>query len=392
VRIAIDARPALDPRRTGVGEYARRLIRHLPLADPGGREAPGGDEDGTEYVAWYLHARGLFRRRRFFAGIAPNLTEHPSGFPARVFQPVSWRLGVPRLEWLGVDFDALLATNFLPPPTRSRGVVLVVHDLAYERFPETAPQMDARWRRRFRRWLLRCAAVIVPSESARADLLAGHDVDARRVHAIPHGAAPFPNVPSTEVARVRARFGIDGRYALFLGGIEPRKNLEGLLEAFRRADTDAWLVVAGGRVNWIPDAERRLRAAVAALPEVVRGRVVLTGYVSDADKRALLSGAEALAYPSLYEGFGFPVLEAFTAGVPVLTSDASSLPEVAGAAALMVDPHDPAAIAGGLERLLGDPGLRDGLRRAGLERVRRFTWEETARRTAEVLRSAGTRG
>jgi glycosyltransferase involved in cell wall biosynthesis len=120
--------------------------------------------------------------------------------------------------------------------------------------------------------------------------------------------------------------------------------------------------------------------------------VVLTGYVSDADKRALLSGAEALAYPSLYEGFGFPVLEAFTAGVPVLTSDASSLPEVAGAAALMVDPHDPAAIAGGLERLLGDPGLRDGLRRAGLERVRRFTWEETARRTAEVLRSAGTRG
>lgn len=376
MRIAIDARPALDPRRTGVGHYTRQMIRHLPDADP-----------LPEYVAWYLHAKGLFTRRRFFQGIAPNLTERASRFPARVFQPLSWRLGVPRLEWL-LGFDALLATNFLPPATKSRGVVLVVHDLAFERFPETAPQIDRRWRRRFARWLRRSAGVIVPSESARADLLAGRDVDASRVHVIPHGVEPFPDVPPTEVDRVRARFGIGGRYALFVGGIEPRKNLEGLVEAFGTADTDAWLVVAGGPVSWIPEAERRLRAAVAALPESVGRRVVLTGYVSEADKRALLSGAEALAYPSLYEGFGFPVLEAFAAGVPVLTSNAASLPEVAGSAALLVDPDDPEAIRRELERLLADPGLRDGLRRAGLERVRRFTWEETALRTAEVLKAA----
>lgn len=376
MRIAIDARPALDPRPTGVGHYARQMIRHLPAADP-----------LPEYVAWYLHAKGLFTRRRFFGGIAPNLTEHASRFPARVFQPVSWRVGVPRLEWL-VDFDALLATNFLPPATGRRGVVLVVHDLAFERFPETAPQIDRRWRRRFARWVGRSAGVIVPSESAKADLLAGRDVDAARVHVIPHGVEPFPEVPRTEVSRARATFGIGGRYALFVGGIEPRKNLEGLVEGFRNADTDAWLVIAGGPVNWIPEAERRLRSAVAALPEEVRDRVVLTGYVAEADKRALLAGATALAYPSRYEGFGFPVLEAFAAGVPVLTSDASSLPEVAGSAALLVDPNDPAAITRELERLLADPGLRDGLRRAGLERVRRFTWEETAHRTAEVLKAA----
>ena len=381
MRIAIDARPALDPRRTGVGHYTRQMLRHLPAADP-----------LPEYVAWYLHAKGLLSRRRFFDGLAPNLTERPSRFPARVFQPVSWRLGVPRLEWLGVDFDALLATNFLPPTTRSAGVVLVVHDLAYERFPETAPQMDARWRRNFRRWLRRSAGIIVPSQSARRDLLERHDeADAERVHVIAHGAERFEPPSADVVARARERFGIAGRYGLFVGGIEPRKNLRGLVEAFRRARTEAWLVIAGGRTNWIPQEVDRLRDAVAALPPGVRSRVVLTGYVTEVDKRALLAGAEILAYPSLYEGFGFPVLEAFAAGVPVLTSSASSLPEVAGDAALLVDPRDPDAIAHGLERLLEDGGLREGLRRAGTERVRAFRWEETARRTAEVLKAAGAR-
>jgi glycosyltransferase involved in cell wall biosynthesis len=382
VRIAIDARPALDPRRTGVGHYAREMVRWLPRVDP-----------LPEYVAWYLHARGVFSRSRFFAGDDNrSLDEHASRFPARLFQPVSWRLRVPRIEWLGVDADALLATNFLPPPTGSRGVVLVVHDLAFERFPETAPQMDARWRRRFASWLGRCAAVIVPSESARRDLLSHHgDVDPTRVHAIAHGADVFVPPAAGELERVRTAYRVGGRYALFVGGLEPRKNLHGLVEAFRRLDTDAWLVVAGGRVNWIPGESARLERAVASLPVDVRSRIVMTGYVPEADKRALLAGAEVLAYPSLYEGFGFPVLEGFAAGVPVLTSNASSLPEVAGDAAVLVDPRDPGEIASGLGRLLDDAGLRDGLRRAGSERVRAFTWEASARRTAEVLRAAGTR-
>jgi glycosyltransferase involved in cell wall biosynthesis len=379
VRIAIDARPALDPRRTGVGHYTRQIVRHLPAEDP-----------LPEYVAWYLHAKGFLRRQRFFDGTPSNLSEHASRFPARVFQPLSSRLRVPRLEWLGVRFDALLATNFLPPPTRRGGVVLVVHDLAYERFPESAPHMDARWRRAFRRWLGRAAAVIVPSESARRDLLEHHDeVEPDRVHVIAHGAEPFERPPRTQIDRVRERFGIGARYALFVGGIEPRKNLRGLVEGFRRAETDAWLVIAGGRTNWAPGEVERVHAAVDALPAELRRRVVLAGYVAEPDKRALLAGAEALAYPSLHEGFGFPVLEAFAAGVPVLTSNTSSLPEVAGEAALQVDPRDPDAIADGLEILLRDGGLREGLRRAGAERVATFTWERTARRTADVLRAAG---
>ena len=374
MRIAVDARPALDPRRTGVGHYARRLIEHLPAAMP-----------DDEVTAWYLHPRGPFSKHRFFEGT--GATEHASRVPTRVFQPAAWRLGVPRLEWL-VGFDVLLATNFMPPPTKRSCVVLVVHDLAYEVMPETAPHHGAAWRRRFDAWLRQSAAVIVPSVSARADLLDRHEVDDGHVYVVAHGAETFEAPTPAAVEAARERFDIGGRYVLFVGGIEPRKNLHGLVEAFRRVDTDAWLVVAGGQTRWSPGETGRLEIAVARLGEAARRRVRFTGYVSEDHKRALLAGAEVLAYPSRYEGFGFPVLEGFAAGVPVLTSTASSLPEVAGEAALLVDPTDPGEIASGLDRLLSDEDLRRRLRDAGRQRVRGFTWERSAASTAEVLRAA----
>ncbi len=343
-------------------------------------------------MAWYLHAKGLFRPRTFFGdAVASNLSEKASRFPARVFEPVASRLGVPRLEWL-VGFDAVLATNFLPPATRSRGVVLVVHDLAFRVFPGTAPQIDARWLRRFRRWLGDAAAVIVPSGSARDDLVGMERVDEAKVRVVHHGVDRFTPPPPGAIEAAPRRFGVEGPYVLFVGGIEPRKNIAALIDAFARLAPDATLVVAGGRVRWIPEAADRLRSVVEALPQEVRRRIALTGYVSDADKTALTAGAAVLAYPSLYEGFGFPVLEAMAAGVPVLASNVSSLPEVAGDAALLVDPLDPDAIADGLRRLLEDEALRLRLRDAGLARAASFTWEATALKTAEVLRAAGAQG
>jgi glycosyltransferase involved in cell wall biosynthesis len=373
VRIAIDARPASDAEPTGVGHYTRRMLEHLPAAMP-----------SDELVAWHPQAGGSDLPR------APNLTEHVSRIPA-VLEPAWRRLEVPRLEGM-VRFDALLATNFLPPPTRSDGVVLVVHDLAFEVMPEAGPGFGERWRRRFDGWLRRSAAVIVPSSSARADLLERHRLDEGRVHVIPHGADPFEAPTPDEVERVRGRFGIGGPFELFVGGIEPRKNLAALVEAFSRGgDAEHWLVIAGGTTYWAPRGTESLTAQVAALPEGVRRRVVLTGYVSDEEKRALLAGATVLAYPSRYEGFGFPVLEGFAAGVPVLTSSVASLPEVAGDAALLVDPNDVEAIGDGLVRLFGDAALRERLVAAGRERLANFSWERAAGATAEVLRAAAGR-
>jgi glycosyltransferase involved in cell wall biosynthesis len=383
MRVLIDARPALDPRKTGVGHYAREITRHLPIADPEGR-----------YAAWYLHARGLLKPRRFFAGVAPNLSEVASRFPARVFQPVSWRLSVPRVEWLAGGFDVLLATNFLPPPTASKAVVLVVHDLAFRLFPQTAPHHDARWHRRFDGWIADAALVIVPSASAKRDLCEQYAIDEARVEAIHHGvdAHEFRHATQAEVRRVRGAFGIgDAPYALFVGGIEPRKNLETLSRAFGRVPAPARLVIAGGPVRWDPGESDRLDAAVAALSPDARGRVIRTGYVSEPDKVALLSGATLLAYPSRYEGFGFPVLEGFAAGLPVVTSNVSALPEVAGDAAALVDPDDAEEIGIELTRLFEDEDLRNVLRAAGHARVAGFTWEATARATAAALhRAAGT--
>ena len=368
-----------------MGQYAHRLIRHLPHADP-----------QNEYVAWYLHARGLLRPRSFFTDAkAPNLVEKASRFPARIFQPMSWRLGVPRVEWL-VDFDLFVATNFLAPATGHPGrIVPMVHDLAFRRYPETAPHIDARWRRRFAAALQEAPAIMVPSKSVARDLREAYDIGEERIHVIHHGvdADVFAPAPQGAIAAVRERFGIDGPYVLFLGGIEPRKNLETLVRAFARADArDVALVVAGGPVRWFPQAVERLNASIALLPEAVGDRIVMTGYVSERDKLALLSGATALAYPSLYEGFGFPVLEAFAAGVPVLTSNVSSLPEVAGDAAVLVDPGNVDALAAALTELVADEDLRAVLSAAGVSRAARFTWEATARATASVIHQAAMNG
>lgn len=377
----IDARPASGPRGTGIPHYVRRIVRHLPAADP-----------GTDYCAWYLDVRGLFRgRKRFSALELPNLTEKASRIPSRLFQPLSWRLGFPRVEWLAGDSDLLLGTNFLPPRTgRPERAIPVVHDLAFVRLPESAPQFDVGWRRRLERSVEAAAAVIVPSSSARDDLLAWRPVARERVHVVHHGvdADAYAPVPQAGIDAVRRKFGIEGPYVLFVGGIEPRKNLERLIAAFGQLGTSASLVIAGGPVAWLPKAVGRIEEAVAALPDGVQRRILRTGYVAERDKIALLSGATILAYPSRYEGFGFPVLEAFAAGVPVLTSTVSSLPEVAGDAAVLVDPEDTAAIAEGLAELLGDEDLRAMLSAAGVARAARFTWERTAQRTAEVLHGA----
>lgn len=383
-RITIDARPAVDPRRTGVGHYTAALLRHLPQADP-----------ETRYLAWYLDVRGIGRPGRRFAGWSPNLREKAARIPSRAFGPVSVRTGLPKVEWLGGRADLLVATNFLPPPTSSARVVLVVHDLAFDVLPETAPHHNDRWRRLFDRWLRRAAGVIVPSEATKADLLRYHPVDPERVEAIPHGtdADAFRPAPPPEVDDVRRRHGLDGPYVLFLGGLEPRKNLETLVRAFGLLeDRRVALVVAGGPTRWAPDYAECVDRAIADLPSGVRDRVVRTGYVPDEDRRALLSGAEVLAYPSRYEGFGLPVLEGFAANVPVLTSTTSSLPEVAGEAAVLVDPDDPQAIARGLDEVLRDEDLRNVLRAAGTTRVAMYTWERCARTTAAALHRALERG
>ncbi len=384
MRVVVDARAAVFPHKTGVGFYIWHLLRLLPRLDP-----------STTYVAWYLNAGsvlgGLRRPLRELA--APKLVQRATPIPATWFERISERFDVPRVEWFARS-DVLFAPNFVPPPTRSRRLVVTVHDLGFRRFPETAPHGTRWWLARIDRTLARATRIITVSESTRQDLSELYDVEPGRISVIPLGVdrARFRPVDRDATDPVRSRFGLDGPYLLYLGGIEPRKNLPNVLAAFARLGPGLRLVIAGSGVEWNPEGAVLLQEALDSLPPEARRRVVRTGYVSEGDKVALLSGAEALVYPSLYEGFGLPVLEAMACGTPVVTSDRSSLPEVAGGGALFVDPGDPGAIAAAVERVLSDGQLRKQLKETGMERAAGFTWEETARRTAEVLRQAVSEG
>ena len=379
LRVAIDARPAVSPGKTGVGYYTWHLIHDLPRVDP-----------GTTYLAWYLYARRLQGRPLFFRGVRErNFVERWTPFPSRWWWRLEEGYALPRVEWFA-SFDVLWATNFIPPPTRARLVVVTVHDLAYRLYPETAPHTTRRWLGRMDESIRQATGIVVPSESTKRDLVDLYPVDPERV-TVAHLGVDFERyrgISEARVEAVRERFGLRGPYFLFVGGIEPRKNLARLVEAFAVLPEDVSLAIAGGSVHWNPEGRKALRAALDALAPDVRRRVILTGYVTDEEKVALLHGALALAYPSRYEGFGLPVAEALACGTPVLTSNVSSLPEVTGDTAVLVDPDEPDAIAEGMRRLLEDQALREQLARAGPERAALFTWEDTARKTAEALHAA----
>jgi len=381
VHIVVDARPASFPLKTGIGHYTMELIRWLPRV---------ATED--RFIAWYLDALGEVTRGDPFGPVAaPNLDIRRTRIPSRIFEQLSERFDLPRVEWLA-RFDVLFAPNFVPPPTRSGRVVLTIHDLAFRRFPVTAPQATRRWLRRLDEALERAAAIIAVSECTRRDLAELYHVPLERIDVIPHGVdhEAFRPVPQETLREALSRLGIKPPYLLYLGGIEPRKNLPRLVEAFSQIGgaPGASLVIAGAGVAWNPEGWAGLRPVMDTLPVAVRKRIVLTGYVSEPDKVALLTGASALAYPSLYEGFGMPVLEAMSVGTPVVASNASAIPEVAGEAAVLVDPYDVSSISGGLETILADGDRRARLSLAGRERAARFRWEATAKETMRVIRRA----
>jgi len=258
-----------------------------------------------------------------------------------------------------------------------------VHDLIFRHLPQHHKPLN--------RWYLnltlplycrRATHIIAVSAQTRRDLSAAYRLPAEKITVIHEAADPcFCPQPPETVAAARARYRLPERYLLFVGTIEPRKNLGRLLQAFERLHearlTDALVIV--GQRGWLYDD---FFAALENSP--ARQAVIFPGFVPDADLPAVYAGAQALAFPSLFEGFGLPVLEAMACGTPVVCSNTSSLPEVVGEAALLVDPTDVDALADALTRVLRDDALRRELWQKGWAQVQHFTWQETARRTLAV--------
>ncbi len=355
-------------RRAGLGRYAESLGRALlPLL---------GDR-----LAFFYNAE---------AGVQPlaGLEHVPTRTVALGYKP--WRM----LVWLGqlahIPFNRLLpgaalfhATEHLVMPLSGVPAVMTVHDLIFRRYPAHHKPLN--------RWYLnltmplycrRASHIIAVSEQTRRDVMDAYGAPAEKITVIYEAASPNFTAQSSEaVATMAVRYGLPQRYILSVGTIEPRKNLGRVLAAFERLRAEGLVdaLVIVGKKGWLyDDFFDQLERSPA------RNAVIFPGWVADEDLPAMYSGAASLAFPSEFEGFGLPVLEAMACGAPVVCSNTSSLPEVAGDAALLVDPLDTDALTDALRRVLSEPGLAGTLRARGVAQAAKFSWERAARETAAV--------
>jgi glycosyltransferase involved in cell wall biosynthesis len=281
------------------------------------------------------------------------------------------------------DNLSILHMTYIAPPVSPSPVVLSVHDVSYRIYPQFfSPRVRLLLGMMVGPSMRRAARVITISERTKRDIVRFYRVPPQRIVVTPLAAgARYRLQAPQEVERVRREYGLGEKYVLAVGNVQPRKNLPRLVEAFGSivGELDGVELVIAGRSAW-----RGSEVEATVERAGVGGRVRFVGYVPDTDLPALYAGAAVFCYPSLYEGFGLPPLEAMQCGTPTVTSNAASLPEVVGDAALTVDPLSVREIAAALHRLLVDEDSRREYREKGLERARLFTWERTARMTREV--------
>jgi glycosyltransferase involved in cell wall biosynthesis len=356
MRVVIDATPLLI-RSAGVKTYLYHWIRELRRG--AGEEAirtfPALGE-----LAPLTHERPVAGLWRTYTGLASLALANYAGAPVA--------------EWAARGADIFHTTHLLRRAPRKVRLTATVHDMTCWLMPEMHPSANLRAERSFAETLKRADAVIAVSESTKRDAVRVLGLDPDKVEAIHSGvSSAFFDVPAGAIEEVRKRYRLERPFVLFVGTIEPRKNIDTLLDAYAALAPslgEEFDLVLAGPAGWArPETVARLRA------------VRYLGYIPEADLAPLTAAATVFVYPSLYEGFGFPVAQAMAAGVPVVTSNVSSLPEVAGDAALLVDPRSTAALRDGLERLLLSPDLRKELATRGRVRARELTWERCAARS-----------
>jgi glycosyltransferase involved in cell wall biosynthesis len=370
LRIAIDAH-SVGNKLGGNESYATNLIEALAEID---------NVNQYKIFVTTREARDRFSDRWPNFQVRATLPHTPF---IRIPLTLSAELRRNRVDVLHVQFTA--------PPFSPCPVVVSIHDLSFEHLPQTFKRRSRmQLRMTVRRSARNAAQIIALSEHARMDLINTYHLIPEKVNVVPL-AAPAAFAPvrdDNELQRVRQTYGIDGDYILSVGSIQPRKNLRRLIEAYsvlRHAQPECKLpqLVLVGKNAWLYDETLR------ALKDTdVGASILLTGYVPESDLPALYSGALCFIYPSYYEGFGLPPLEAMKCGAPVIVGNRTSLPEVVGDAALMIDPFDVNAIAGAIQKMITDSEFRSELRVKGLERAKEFDWKETARQTLAVYRKA----
>ncbi|MGX7680724.1 glycosyltransferase family 4 protein [Jatrophihabitans sp. DSM 45814] len=366
MRLGIDATPLLGAR-TGIGTYVDHLIHGLAaggsLGEQGGTSGPGHDLaiTATAFSSAGSHALS--------AHLPDSVRARGSRAPARLLQQSWSRTGHPKVETLCGDQDVFHATNFVLPPLRHAAGVLTVHDLSYLRFPHTVTAKTLRYRDLVPDGIRRAAIVTTLSQSVADEIVAEYRIDEARVIVASPGvdASWFDVSPLTR--QDRTELDLPSEYFLAVGTLEPRKNLSTLIAAYRRlrderADVPPLVLV--GPTGWGPALQ---------LDTFAPGAVRLTGYLATPLLQRVVAAARCLAFPSLYEGFGLPPVEALAAGTAVVASDLAVTREVLGEAADLVAPNDVEGWAAALSRAASADGGDPAVRAARVARARRWTWQ-----------------
>lgn len=373
MRIAIDAH-SVGTKLGGNESYAVNLIEALAQID-----------EVNEYTLFVTtaEARDRFHQRWPNFKVRSTLPHTPL---IRIPLTLSAELRKHPVDVLHVQFTA---PPFCPCP-----VVVSIHDLSFEHLPETFHRRSRfQLRLTVRSSARRAAKILTLSEHTRRDIIETYGIEPSRITAIPL-AAPrhfYPVDDYRELQRVRHTYGIEGQYILSVGSIQPRKNLARLVQAYAslrdtHSETELPKLVLVGKHAWLYDETLR-----ALEKTKVTDSVILTGYVPESDLPPLYSGAICFVYPSYFEGFGLPPLEAMKCGAPVIVGNQTSLPEVVGDAGVTVDPFDVRSIAEAIEKLIKDSALRRELSVKGLRRAEMFDWRKTAQQTLEIYQQVGRR-
>ena len=371
--IGIDASRALVKKRTGTEHYSAALIEALAKLPEADRYRfvlyanVGSEPEAREGLGFALPGKWAIRAILF-----PRLWTHVR---------LSWEMATSAP-------GALFVPSHVVPLWHPRRTVVTVHDLGYLQYPQAHTRLSRLYLHISTMFSAHAARrVIAISEATKRDLVERYGINPRKIRVVYHGrdAAFTPILDPAQIAETTSRYGVTQPYCLHVGTLQPRKNLGVLVEAWEMlrssVEQPPQLLLAGKR-GWLYSD---LFSAVES--RGLGNLIKFADYVERADLAPLYSGALAFTFPSLYEGFGLPILEAMSCGAPVLASTASSVPEVAGDAGLLLDPHNPTEWADAVERVMHDGELRQSLSRRGLERASQFTWERCARETLAVLKS-----
>jgi glycosyltransferase involved in cell wall biosynthesis len=370
MKVAVDLRSLHSSQFSGVEHYTVNVLERLLQQDK-----------ENSYTLFY----NGFKRQGFENFHYINSKFKQTRYPNRLLNLSLKLFGRPKFEQMFGNLDVLFLPNLNLFAVDSRAkVILTVHDLSPVLKPELYNIKSRLWH-----WLLnmryavqRADSIIAVSEFTKHTLVESLKVPEQKIHVISLGVDHNlfnPRKKQADLRDVRNRFSLPGEFLFFVGTIEPRKNLLGLIQAFEMVKTEAHLVIAG-KLGW---KYSHILEAIERSPK--RRRIHLLGYVSETDKALMIKLARAVIWPTLFEGFGLPALEALAVGTPLVTSQVTSLPEVVGDSALLVNPYSTTDIAGAIDQIVSSESLREQLISKGLERAQQFNWDKTAEQILGVI-------